>query len=187
MSRRTSHRNKIKTPNIEKTKKDTPSSTLKKYWQLIWNIFGPISFLYSIYIYISPDVSIKTGANIDINQQFQTQFIVSNNGNLTINNVKFSCALIGNSAYVSSLKIEKRKTLADVKSLSAKETVSRGCFAESLVGDGPWLKVTINYHWFFSFFSATDVAYFSVRTGASGSFLVPEARPIPEPPTLISI
>lgn len=135
-------------------------------------------------MYCIPSVSITSGANLIPEQQFQTQFVVSNTGHLPALDVQFSCALIGNKTMIKVLTASA-DTLTPIPSL--KGVASRGCFTKSLVAGGPWLKVEARYKWPIFGYQQTSVAYFSVREGSTGSALVPEEPPSPEPPSLLSI
>lgn len=177
-----------KMESSEQHSKESPRSGWKFFvsgWGMFWSFLGPLSALIGVWTFFDPNVSFSTGVNLDPKEQFQTQFVVTETGYLGVRDITFSCSLIGKSAEIQALSTEGHQNLQPIKYL--KGAASRGCFSQSLVEGGPMLKVTAYYTWPLIGYRDSTSAYFSVRTGPAGSFLVLDVKPNPEPPTLFTI
>lgn len=160
--------------------------TFLSVWKDFWSFVGPILTVVGLLNYYWPSISISTGARLDPKQDFQTQFVVTNTGNVPIHDVYFACALVGGSMTVGELLMDEAN-LAPIATLIPGEPSSRGCFSKSLDINGPMLRVTAYYRWPLIGMVASKRTYFSARRGADGVFLVPEAAPSPEPTAIIGV
>jgi hypothetical protein len=168
--------------------KITPAKvTFGTAWKNFWVYAGPLLTLVGLWAYWTPSISLVPGVNLDPSQEFQSQFLVTNTGHVAVNNLTFTCSLMGKKMGVAELNMSAGDTLAPVAILKPGNFASRGCFTKSLVVGGPILKIVAHYRWPLVGNSDSATAYFSVREGSSGVFLVPEGAPSPEPPTLLSV
>ncbi|GJE65758.1 hypothetical protein LNAOJCKE_2971 [Methylorubrum aminovorans] len=172
----------LKAPPAEREAKLTFGSVWKDFWSYV----GPLITILGLMNYYWPSISIASGVNLDPKQDFQTQFVVTNTGNVPVHGVSFACALVGHRVSIGKL-VGGGNTLSPIATLTPGEPASRGCFTKSLSIDGPLLKVTTYYRWPLIGAIASKHAYFSAQRGTDGVFLVPEAAPSPEPPTLLRI
>lgn len=115
-----------------------------------------------------PTISLSAGLNLDSKQQFQTQFVLTNTGHAAVYDVQFSCSLIGPALYAKKI-VPDLAMPRPVQVIRSGDSVSRGCFVESLV-EGPMLKVDARFRWPVIRLPGKVTAYFSVRSGPAGSF-----------------
>lgn len=160
--------------------------TFASVWKDFWSFAGPIFTVVGLLNYYSPSIAISTGARLDPNQNFLTQFVVTNTGNVPIHDVSFVCELVGDEMTLGELGTQANG-LSPIATLIPGEPSSRGCFSRSIGVDGPMLRVTAYYRWPLIGMVASKRAYFSVRRGADGAFLVPEAAPSPEPKAIVRV
>lgn len=165
--------------------KEKAKTSLLDAWKNFWAFGGPALSLLGAAAYWWPSVAIATGVNLDPTQDFQTQFVVTNTGHVPVHEVSFVCALVGNRASVGHLSTGP--SLSPIETLRPGEPASRGCFTASLSIDGPMLRVDAYYKWPIIGQTVRARAYFAVKKGSAGAFLVPEAAPSVEPPALISV
>ncbi len=158
-------------------KKKTPSKKIGVgYWDAFWRYAGPAITLFSLFQSLSPVISITSGHNLDSSQTFATRFVVTNTGNVSVNDLSFSCILVGNSIRVGILT--SGSELAPIETLPRNGgNASRGCFSRSDI-DGALLKVEVHFSsWILLGFPRTASAYFSAKKGVNGYELEPEAQP----------
>ncbi len=160
--------------------------TIWGIWGKAWAIFGPILTIIGSWQLYTPHVAITSGVNLDSSQQFQTQFVVTNTGKVAVYDLRFTCELLGDAIAIGSLA-SRPPDLLPVAQLPPGAPVSRGCFSESRNISGETLRVTTHYKWPLFNKDASVEAYFSVRSGQGGFFLVPEAPPDPSLPSLIRL
>jgi hypothetical protein len=155
-------------------------------WKTFWAFVGPMITVLGLANYYWPSLTITTGVNLGPEELFQTQFLVTNSGHNYLYDITFICDLIGYSATIHELDYDSRN-LQPIPVLVPNHPVSRGCFAKSLVENGPWLKVTVEYRWPLIGWHASEIAFFSAKRGANSFYLVPEAAPTAEPPAMFEM
>lgn len=84
---------------MKKTRKHNKSLNKKKrnYLPLLWRYVVAfttgLATMFSILSYVHPNIVVTPLAPIDPARIFSTQFVVSNNGYLTIHDIKYECAI----------------------------------------------------------------------------------------------
>lgn len=151
------------------------------WWKEFWAYAGPASTIVGLWYTLTPSVSISSGVNLDQKQSMQTQFVVTNAGHVPVYNLRFSCTF---RAYIVppnpfSVGMDGDRLLARVDKLNAGHALSKGCFIQSNTSEGTILRVVVWYRWPIIHFDDQEIAYFSVRKGADGFFLVPDVEPDP--------
>jgi hypothetical protein len=165
-------------PDCAKATKQTNDrrSSFRIGWETFWAFVGPIISVFGVAQYYWPSVTITTGVNLSPREIFQTQFIVTNTGHMSVYNVSFRCALVGTSLKVGV--VSTGNDLAKIPELLPNHPASRGCFGRSLIENGPWLKVSADYKWPLIGLVSTETAFFSAKATDKGEVqLVPEAAP----------
>ncbi len=149
-------------------------------WERFWSIFGPFATIISLCAYFAPGVAIRAGENLDRSQDFQTQFVVTNKGNVDLSKMRFVCELEGHEGpegqevHADEIQTNPKETLRRVGKLESGGAVSRGCFVKSRVPVSGRLKVTAYYTWISLLGETSQSAYFRVEHGATGNILVPD-------------
>lgn len=75
----------------QQTSKSIPR--LRLFWNYFWAFFAGAATLFGILSYIHPNISVTPLVEIDTTRPFSMQFIVTNNGYLTMHGVKYACAI----------------------------------------------------------------------------------------------
>lgn len=183
-----------------KAKRRSPKASPSKgekyfgFWKNFWAFAGPLFTILGLGNYYTPSVTITSGVNLDPKQSLQTQFLVTNSGNVRVHDLIFACtfkALVmpGSTA---SIGVDGAKLLTKIDELNPKSTISKGCFTQSNTAEGTVLRVVNWFRWPLINYQDRVEAYFVVRKGSDGFFLVPDSPPnatspmalppIPEPP-----
>ena len=173
------------TPVTSGEKTDT-KLTFGPAWKGFWSYAGPLFTLLGLWVYWTPNVAITSGVNLDPLQQLQTQFVVTNIGHVSVYHLAFTCTVIGDNLQIGELK-STYGSLQPMAALRPGDAASRGCFTKSFDVSGTALKVEAHFIWPLINRPDMAIAYFSVRKGASGTFLVPDAPAGPESPSLLTI
>ena len=155
-------------------------------WKLFWAFGGPTLSILGAWAYWHPSLSIASGVNLDPSQSFQTQFVVTNTGHSSIYDVTFFCGLRGEVSVMNDLEVSDPETLMPVATLEGGGTVSRGCFTKSKDITGMMLLVQVRYNLPVLGWRRSSIAWFSIRKGTSGNFLVVEPTPDPIPPPVFA-
>jgi hypothetical protein len=121
-----------------------------------------------------PKITIQASVNASPNEAFGTQFAVTNQGNVPVIDVRFSCRVdASGQATLSNVVITR--TAASV--LWPGRTTTQNCGIGAIIDLNARVHVSVNYRWPIYFIKSTSQSYFRGLKGSAGYFLVPDVEP----------
>jgi hypothetical protein len=176
----------------EKTEsdKETEKSTGKRRWEIWktgWAFLGPIVGLITFWYNFTPSLMISAGSNIDKTQRYSTQVIITNTGRVPIYDLTFTCGFIfltEGQVWGKHMKFDIQDK-SPVPRLNPGEPIGKACASQSeLEGNaGLGLSFKVNFRWPFIGYwpliggQDSKTAFFEVKSGHEGYFLVPSGSP----------
>lgn len=156
----------------------TPIATISRWqrakggWLLTWAFLGPAITLVTFTNFISPQITIDPGINVDPTDPFATRFIVTNRGHYAVYDLQFSCTI--RAAGAMHLQSFSNDGLLPVAELDFLGKVTKSCNGRTndLVGNIE-LDIGVTYRWPLIGLPATATAHFSGVRGSPGYFLEP--------------
>jgi hypothetical protein len=156
------------------SKKETVSRRTWRWWKEIWAFFGPVISLVAAWFLFKPNIEIAPNINLDPAQPLAAQFLVRNHGRVPVSRVSFDCAIGIGGGHIGNLVLTS-KTIEPLATLDAGACVTRACSSESADIETWGISITVNYDWPIKSKRDSKTAYFALKKGAPGYFLLPDA------------
>lgn len=149
-------------------------------WQEFWSVVGPIFVLITFYSNFTPAIAIGPSVNLDKAQTYSTQILITNTGRVPVYDLTFSCLFGGPTGRMDVYRLgddSEPDDLAPVQRLAAGQPITKACATTSDVGGNNQLTFVVNFKWPLIGYRDSRTAFFEIKEGREGHFLLPSGSP----------